>query len=66
MPPSATVIRLPGPRPQIPWSGLRVRRLLTEGGRHHIKSGLSKWRDGRDLLAIGGLCGPFHTMVNLM
>jgi hypothetical protein len=39
--------------------GQRVRRRLTEGGHYRIKSGLYKWGDGRDLLAIGGLCGPF-------
>jgi hypothetical protein len=26
----------------------------------------SKQRGGRDLLATGGLCGSFHTMVELM
>jgi hypothetical protein len=30
---------------------------LTEHGRHRIKASLSKWRDGRGFLAIGGLYG---------
>ena len=41
-------------------------RRLTNGLHHPIKSGLSRSRDGRDRLAIGGLCAPFNTMVKLM
>jgi hypothetical protein len=54
------------PRPDQSFAHPVQRLRLTEGFHHRINSGLSKWRDGCDHLTIGGLCGPFHTMVNLM